>query len=205
MTKPVRRCLTGWGDVLSRLPREMEGEVRDAYGERSRSYHDGLHVGGIWTTYLALGGDPNDTRFLLADAYHDLVYEVGVPKGWNEEASARRLLHTGRDIGLDEGLLADAAGIIRATGDHLSASREQDILFCDLDLSGFACDRDDYEDNTRRLRIEFSALPDDKWEEGRRAFLRGLAAHPRIFRTPFVPAWWEAKARENISLDLRND
>ena len=198
MTAPIRRSAEGWDAVLAALPDAMRAEVRAAYAGPARHYHDGAHVGGIWATWRALGGDAGDRAILWAAAYHDLVYEIPSPKGWNEAESARRLAQAGAGLALDPAVLAEAMGMITATADHLAAAAPRDRLFCDLDLAGLACDPAGFDDNTARVRREYPMVPDADFRAGRRAFLAELLAQPAIFRSGQVPDWWEAAARENI-------
>ncbi|MDN3566289.1 hypothetical protein ACFQY5_24975 [Paeniroseomonas aquatica] len=198
MTAPIRRSAEGWDAVLAALPDAMRAEVRAAYAGPARHYHDGAHVGGIWATWRALGGDAGDRAILWAAAYHDLVYEIPAAKGWNEAESARRLARTGAALALDPVALAEAIGMIEATADHLAAAAARDRLFCDLDLSGLACDPAGFSENTGRVRREYAQVPEAEFRAGRRVFLAGLLAEPAIFRSGQVPAWWEAAARENI-------
>lgn len=178
-----------------------------AYGAPARHYHDAEHVGGIWSTWLRLGGDPNDNAILWSAAYHDIVYEIGQPKGWNEEQSARRLISAlarQADEGSPPALLdfAEAIIMIKATDDHLSADHDRAKVFCDLDLAGLACPWDEFEDNSRRIRMEYASVSDEQFNAGRRAFWQHMLASPRIFRSGFVPDWWEERARENIERDI---
>jgi predicted metal-dependent HD superfamily phosphohydrolase len=129
MTAPIRRSGEGWKALLAALPEAMRAEVEAAYAAPARHYHDGAHVGGIWATWLALGGDARDRAILWAAAYHDLVYEIPAPKGWNEAESARRLAQAGAGLALDPGTLAEAIGMIAATADHLAATAPRDRLF----------------------------------------------------------------------------
>ena len=198
MTTPIRRSAEGWAALLAALPEAMRTEVEAAYAAPARHYHDGAHIGGIWATWLALGGDAEDRAILWAAAYHDLVYEIPAAKGWNEAESARRLARAGAALRLDPAVLAEAISMIAATADHLAAAAPRDRLFCDLDLAGLACDPAGFDDNTGRVRREYAMVPEPEFSAGRRAFLAGLLAQPAIFRSGQVPPWWEAAARENI-------
>ncbi|MDB5373826.1 MAG: metal-dependent phosphohydrolase [Belnapia sp.] len=207
---PIRRSAAGWSALLAALPVPMREEVRAAYAAPGfnpgpapgRHYHDGEHVGGIWATWLALGGAAEDRAILWAAAYHDLVYEIPSASGWNEAESARRLTQIGAALRLDAAPLAEAVGMIEATARHLTAVAERDRLFCDLDLAGLACDPAGFRDNTERVRREYAMVPEPAFRAGRRAFLAGLLAEPAIFRSGRVPAWWEATARANIRREV---
>ena len=198
MTAPIRRSTEGWNALLAALPEAMRAEVAIAYAAPARHYHDGEHVGGIWVTWLALGGEAGDRAILWAAAYHDLAYEIPAAKGWNEAESARRLDQVGTRLRLDPMALAEAIGMIAATADHLAAVAPRDRLFCDLDLAGLACDPAGFADNTARVRREYPMVAEAAFRAGRRAFLAGLLAQPAIFRSGQMPDWWEAAARENI-------
>jgi predicted metal-dependent HD superfamily phosphohydrolase len=198
MTAPIRRSAEGWNALLAALPEAMRAEVATAYAGPARHYHDGEHVGGIWATWLALGGDAGDRAILWAAAYHDLIYDIPAPKGRNETESARQLARIGSALRLDPVVLDQAIDMIEATADHLAAMAPRNRLFCDLDLAGLACDPAGFADNTARVRREYAMVPEAAFHTGRRAFLAGLLAEPAIFRSGQVPDWWEAAARDNI-------
>lgn len=53
------------------------------------------------------------------------------------------------------------------------------------------------------VRQEFAFVPDDAFRAGRAAVLRRLLAAPRLYRTPYGAARWEAAARDNLAGELR--
>ncbi len=217
MKVPIRRCKVGWEKVLDGLSRVdglLVSDVVTGMQGAGRHYHDHLHVGGIWATWVGpLGGNPLDVALLLADAFHDIVYDASAPPGWNEEQSAKRLLVRAAAFVNDSMTLrsvSEAVLMILGSKDHLHAGddivdtalRRRVRLFCDLDLSGMATDREGFDESTRLIRDEYPHVSDDAFAAGRRAFFETYLAAPKIFRSGLVPDSWEARARENIARAL---
>jgi predicted metal-dependent HD superfamily phosphohydrolase len=197
--RPVPRSLPGFGEVLARLPAPMAAQVGAAYRAPSRHYHDAGHIGGLWRTWTALGLGPGDPAFLLAIAYHDLVYRAEAAPGQNERDSAASLLAATQHAPAAR----QAAGMILATADHLSAEPVDQRLFCDLDLSGLAADWEEFLDGSLRVRAEYPHLDAASFWQGRRRFWQRLLAAPAIFRSGCMPASWEASARANLQRQLQ--
>jgi len=186
MVNPIRRSAEVWANLLAALPETMRDEVCAAYIAPGRHYHDCEHVGGVWATWRALGGDAGDRTVLWAAAYHDLVYDVPAPNGRNEAISATRLARVGRALGLNAAALDEAIGMIEATADHLAAEGQRDRLFCDLDLAGLASDYEGFRDNTERVRREYHMLTDAQFRAGRRAFFAGLLVNAKSLQSELI-------------------
>jgi predicted metal-dependent HD superfamily phosphohydrolase len=200
--KPIARSAEGWVDLSKKLPPKMLMEVSKSLisSDNPRYYHDCLHIGGIWATYNSLFVRGEETEALMfAAAYHDIVYDVSAPKGMNEYKSSIRFIQSAMESGVDKEVIENASLMILSTSDHWNASRQVDKLFCDIDLCGFACEWEEFCENTRLLNEEFASIDREVFEIGRKNFLESVLAKPKIFQSPFVPSWWEEKARENIS------
>jgi len=72
----------------------------------------------------------------------------------------------------------------------------------DLDLTPLGERPEAFNANTEALRREYAHLSDQAWNQGRAAFLRGIAATPRLFRTPVLHTAFEPQARANFARDL---
>jgi predicted metal-dependent HD superfamily phosphohydrolase len=52
------------------------------------------------------------------------------------------------------------------------------------------------------VRREYAHLDDDVFAAGRADVLRGLAAKPQLFHTPYAREQWEQAARANLEREL---
>lgn len=75
-------------------------------------------------------------------------------------------------------------------------------MLCDADLAVLAGGPDAYAAYAAQVREEYGFVPDEAFRAGRAAVLRQLLALPRLFRTPYGAAEWEARARHNLATEL---
>ncbi len=208
-------ALDDFADLLARLP--LSGAAREALAARmtapGRHYHGAGHLAALWARHREFGDaaglrDAATERLIAcAIAYHDAVYDA--TRRDNEVLSAGLWRAAAAEAGLPEGEVAWVAGTILATADHLgyrSAAGETGkaarLWMLDLDLTPLGEAPEAFARNTALLREEYRHLDAASWEAGRRAFLAGLQAWPRLYRTPVLAAGFEAAARRNIAREL---
>jgi predicted metal-dependent HD superfamily phosphohydrolase len=203
-------------DLLRRVPVSAAArrEILRRMGAPGRRYHGLPHIAELWARHRRLGrGTPFRAPRIgpllaAAIAYHDAVHDPR--RGGSEAASAalwRRRARAARR--LPPAAIAWVAGTIEATADHLGAAdapltplgRARRWML-DLDLSPLGDPPPRFARNARDLRAESAHLPPAAWNAARAAFLRRLAAHPRLFRTPRLAVRYEAQARANIAAAL---
>jgi predicted metal-dependent HD superfamily phosphohydrolase len=193
----------GWFVVLDGL-----------YRQSHRHYHGMGHIDNLLTRLDGLR--PCSAPFLdrLPEAecavwFHDAVYAVGSKT--NEETSAllaRAFLFSigatdtvGTAGGRPGSVLDTVNGAIMATKhDGKNVENNAARVMVDLDLAGFADPWDEFEENNRRIREEYAAVPEDAYRWGRIAFLASLLGR-RIYS---VLTELEAPARENIKRHARD-
>lgn len=203
-------------DLLRRLP-ILPAARRDLCRRLTgpdRRYHGLAHVTLLWLRHRRLGRgtvfrSPRCDRLLAcAIAYHDAIYQAGRPD--NEVASAQLWRHHARIARrLPRADIDWVAETILATADHWAQDGDHTLLgrarlwMLDLDLTPLGEPAARFVRNTALLRQEYGHLSDAAWNEGRRAFLRGIAGHARLFRTPVTAmARFEARARANLDAAL---
>lgn len=168
-------------------------------------YHDLDHARDVALECRAEGlADKlsDDTLLGLCGAawFHDTPY---VPGAKDNEVKAAALFE--EHWGLDGWTRRVGVNAILTTrylsDDPLVKSSATCQIISDADLRGLASPSDRYWENTHLLRIEFSGFTDEQWREGRRAFLTGFLARPRLFwrRTER-----EAPARLNMQRELES-
>lgn len=173
-----------------------------------RRYHARWHLGRMWRLHRAHGAREWDADIALLTAYHDIVYEPAAPPTRNECRSAALLLEDAAALGIRPARAARLTRIILLTADHLgegaSLTPEAEPLgawFLDLDLEPLAAPG--HAANTALIRAEYAHVPDAAFAAGRRRFLRGLLAHPALFRTEAARRLgWEEAARTNLAREL---
>ena len=178
-----------------------------------RHYHDGRHLSDMWRLHERFaqraGFDPVWSTRLVASsiAYHDAVHVAG--RLDNEIRSAELWLADSQAGGIAPEDRAWVAQTIRATADHLGAVADEEDegarlrrWVLDLDLASLGASASQFEDNTRRLRLEAMSMDETAWRRSLRRFMTHLAESRVIFRSPPLFEAFEAQARRNIEACL---
>ncbi|MFF2780989.1 hypothetical protein ACFVU3_39610 [Streptomyces sp. NPDC058052] len=205
--------LRRWNATLLAARAGREGPDPAPYGrnllarwaEPQRRYHTTAHLRAVLDRIDELadqGGEGGELELVrLAAWFHDAVYRPD--RSENEERSAalaERALH---EAGLTAHEVAEVARLVRLTVTHDPDPGDLNgETLCDADLAILASGPDTYRGYTDAVREEYGFVPDDAFRGGRAAVLRQLLSLPRLFRTPYGAAVWEAKARENLEKEL---
>jgi predicted metal-dependent HD superfamily phosphohydrolase len=170
--------------------------------EPQRHYHTLTHLTAVLERVDALeayAADPDVVR--LAAWFHDAVYLPD--RSENEERSARLAERALPEAGVPEHKTAEVARLVRLTVTHDPADDDPDgQVLCDADLAILAAPPSTYAAYTAAVREEYHFVPNDAFRTGRAAILRQLLDLPRLFRTPYGQAEWEATARYNLGAEL---
>lgn len=174
-----------------------------AYEEPHRRYHTTAHVAFLLDQIEDRHNYIDDTGLLrLAAFFHDAVYDPLARD--NELRSANWARHDLVWRGLAEDRAERLAALILKTAAHHAGEATLDeALFLDMDFSILGARRDVYERYADAIRFEYAAVPDDAFRRGRAAFLKGVLAQPRIFRTDLYEDALGAAARANIHCEIR--
>ncbi|WP_327709639.1 hypothetical protein OG912_14150 [Streptomyces sp. NBC_00464] len=172
------------------------------WAEPQRRYHTTAHLAAVLDHVDTLAGhaaDPNAVR--LAAWFHDAVYRPD--RSENEERSAVLAERALPEAGVPAATTAEVARLVRLTVSHDPADGDTNgEVLCDADLAILAAPPKEYAQYAARVREEYGFVPADAFREGRAAVLRQLLGLPRLFRTPYGAAEWEARARHNLSTEL---
>ncbi|MGW7506533.1 HD domain-containing protein [Streptomyces massasporeus] len=170
--------------------------------EPQRRYHTVEHLTAVLDRVDELeryARDPDVVR--LAAWFHDAVYLPD--RSENEERSARLAERALAEAGVPDAKTAEVARLVRLTVTHDPADDDPDgQVLCDADLAILASPPSAYAAYTTAVREEYHFVPSDAFREGRAAILRQLLDLPRLFRTPYGAAEWEATARYNLTAEL---
>jgi len=199
-------------DILSHVPvpDAAKADLCARLSGPTRHYHGTAHIALLWQRHRQYGAglsvqqEPWNTWLACAIAFHDAIYDAS--RKDNESRSAD-LWHAAQPA-LPPEAIAWVAGTILATANHLAAQPEPGMApdawaarawMLDLDLTPLGEPPSIFDANTAALRREFAHLSDDAWANGRAAFLRNIAATPRLFRSPVLHDAFEAQARANFT------
>ncbi|MFI8198460.1 hypothetical protein ACIF6K_18320 [Streptomyces sp. NPDC085942] len=172
------------------------------WAEPQRRYHTTAHLRAVLERIDTLADHAEDVRAVrLAAWFHDAVYRPD--RSENEERSAALAERALPEAGVPDAVTAEVARLVRLTVAHDPApgDRNGEVL-CDADLAVLAGGPEEYGAYAARVREEYAFVPDDAFREGRAAVLRHLVGLPRLFRTPYGAAEWEARARHNLAAEL---
>lgn len=185
-----------------RDPAPYADRLLAAWAEPQRKYHTTAHLADVLARIDVLAPHAADPAAVeLAAWFHDAVYRPD--RSENEERSAALAERALPELGIDGALTAEVARLVRLTVTHDPAPGDANgEALCDADLAVLAGAPDAYAAYAAAVRAEYGFVPDDAFRAGRAAVLRQLLELPRLFRTPYGTAHWEAPARANLAAEL---
>ncbi|MFB6521836.1 hypothetical protein [Streptomyces sp. NPDC056401] len=203
-----------------RDPAPYADRLLTAWAEPQRKYHTTAHLADVLARIDVLAADeaaadttadapddaPGDTAadraaVELAAWFHDAVYRPD--RSENEERSAALAERALPELGIDDARTAEVARLVRLTVTHDPAPGDANgELLCDADLGVLAGTAEEYAAYAAAVRAEYGFVPDEAFRAGRAAVLRQLLELPRLFRTAYGAAHWEAPARANLAAEL---
>ncbi|MFB6580763.1 hypothetical protein ACFCYC_25730 [Streptomyces sp. NPDC056402] len=197
-----RATVTAAGAPADRDPAPYAERLLTAWAEPQRRYHTTAHLADVLARIDVLAPHAADPAAVqLAAWFHDAVYRPD--RSENEERSAALAERALPELGIDPARTAEVARLVRLTVTHDPAPGDTDgEALCDADLAVLAGEPDAYAAYAAAVRAEYGFVPDDAFRAGRAAVLRQLLDLPRLFRTPYGAAHWEAPARANLAAEL---
>ncbi|WP_431781015.1 HD domain-containing protein [Streptomyces chumphonensis] len=197
----ARGGVTGGADAAPD-PEPYGRDLLRRWAEPRRRYHTTDHLLAVLDRVDALAGhaaDPDAVR--LAAWFHDAVYRPD--RSENEERSAGLAQRALPEAGVGAARTAEVVRLVRLTVTHDPAPGDRDgEVLCDADLAVLAGSPGAYAAYAAAVRAEYAFVPDEAFTAGRADVLRALLALPRLFRTPYGAAHWEAPARHNLATEL---
>ncbi|WP_374774581.1 hypothetical protein OG756_17950 [Streptomyces sp. NBC_01310] len=197
-----RATVTAAGAPADRDPEPYADRLLTAWAEPQRRYHTTAHLADVLARIDVLAPHAADPAAVqLAAWFHDAVYRPD--RSENEERSAALAERALPELGMGAARTAEVARLVRLTVTHDPAPGDTDgEVLCDADLAVLAGDPQAYAAYATAVRAEYGFVPDEAFRAGRAAVLRRLLDLPRLFRTPYGTAHWEAPARANLAAEL---
>jgi predicted metal-dependent HD superfamily phosphohydrolase len=181
---------------------DLREELRAAYAEPSRGYHDTRHLREVLSRLaeLAGAGEEFDRRSVaLAAWFHDAVYDGERDAEERSAAWAEQAL----PAYVDEATVAEVARLVRLTEQHRPDRDDANgCALSDADLAILAAPPGRYDEYVAAVRREYAHLDDEVFAAGRAEVLRTLTAGDRLFRTGHGHRLWEDAARANVAREL---
>jgi predicted metal-dependent HD superfamily phosphohydrolase len=180
------------------LPGSLVAQLAAAYGEPHRAYHDARHIDEVLGWFDRVADDvgwQQPVEVYLAIVFHDAIYQPGAKDNEARSAAWARSANVGVEVDRDR-----VAALIELTArhGHIEAADADAALFLDSDMAIVGAPPAAFDAYDRAIAIEYSTIPADAYRAGRRAFLAGLLAKPRIFLTDYFHARLDAQARDNL-------
>lgn len=187
------------------LPPPQWLALQAAYATPPRSYHHFGHVRALlqhcqWVQQVSGWRQPAEIQ--LAVLYHDAVYESG--RKDNEVRSAELAAHSIArwlpDAGLDVARVRELILLTARHGTLEPADVDAEAaLFLDCDMAILGAPPAVFDAYDRGVAEEYAGtVPALLYRMGRRRFLRGLLARPRIYLSELFHARLDAPARANL-------
>ena len=176
-----------------------------AYGNPQRHYHTLEHIGEMLKITGKLGrGLPHPIELNLAVWYHDVVYDPHSKT--NEEDSATVAGEQLAVLGLEphqRDIVKQLIFVTKHDAVHSSKLAEADVLL-DADLAILGASEQRYARYATDIRKEYAWVPEAEYRAGRKAVLEGFLKRPAIYRTAWLLAEGEERARANMTAELES-
>jgi predicted metal-dependent HD superfamily phosphohydrolase len=192
-----------------RLPDELRAQLSAAYGEPHRAYHNAAHIGevlGWFDRVVDELGWLEPAEVYVAIVFHDAIYQPGAKDNEARSAKWARTAKLAADERMDA-MMVDrdrVAELIELTAKHghVTKADHDAALFLDSDMAIVGAAPATFDAYDRAIAVEYKHVPPDAYRQGRRAFLEGLLAKPRIFLSDYFHHRLDAQARANLSRAL---
>jgi predicted metal-dependent HD superfamily phosphohydrolase len=173
--------------------------LANAYAEPRRAYHTAAHIADVLGWYDRVADAvrwDGSADVYAAIVFHDAIY---VPGAHDNEA---RSAAWARDAGYSQ----RTAELIELTARHGRLAPDDvdhdAALFLDCDMAILGSEPAAFAAYDAAIAFEYQHVPGEAYRAGRRRFLAGLLANPRIFLSGFMHAELDARARSNLAAAL---
>ena len=185
----------------------LADELARSYASPPRAYHHLGHIGEAlswfeWAQARQAWRQPGEV--CAAVLFHDAVYVAGARD--NEQRSAeqaRRAIAAYEELrGLDAARVVELIELTARHGKLLFGEVDGEAArFLDCDLAILASPGQRYRRYCDEIAEEYRAIPAEAYRAGRRAFVHGMLARPRLFLSDdFLEL--EAAARDNLRSEV---
>jgi predicted metal-dependent HD superfamily phosphohydrolase len=189
-----------------RLPAELTAQLATAYGESHRAYHNASHIAEVLGWFDRVTdelGWLEPAEVYTAIVFHDAIYQPGAKDNEARSAEWARKAKLHADATLDATMVDRdrVAELIELTAKHghIDKADHDAAMFLDSDMAIIGSSPEQFAAYDQAIAVEYKQVPPDAYRAGRRAFLEGLLAKPRIFLTDYFHHRLDAQARANLT------
>lgn len=175
-------------------------EIENQYISPERKYHTIHHVQDLFQQIQSLAFSITQKAILThAALFHDVIY---IPSAKNNEIKSAEFAVTWlKKLQVSKSHIDSVYQLIIATSDHIS---EDPLiqLFLDMDLSILGASSEVYKQYYKSIRKEYSKIPLQHYNIGRKQFLQHTLNRGHIFTTVHYRSMYEQQARINMKEEL---
>lgn len=168
-----------------------------AWDEPHRAYHNTAHLVDCLQQLDSAPGEGADRRLVEAALwFHDAVYD---PRATGNETRSAAWASRGLTaVGVPPATSAEVARLILLTRHSAPAQDPAGRLVCDVDLSILGRDPEQFAEFERRIRAEYSWVPEETFRQVRGDILAGFLRRSPLYLTGHFRAKYELPARSNL-------
>ena len=194
-----RRWLDRFGGLgTPAVQDELFEQLVHAYCAPDRHYHDARHITDCLHEFDSVRGIAQDPATLEAAIfYHDVVYDGR--RTDNEERSADVAADALGKLGATDRFIEGVRELIVFTRHDVEPDTDDGKLMVDIDLASLALPPEKFDENSRKIRLEYEHVPEAAFVAARNKMLGGLLARPRVYYTEVFFEKYERAARENLA------
>lgn len=186
-----------------KLIEKLWTEVSKNYAEKSRHYHNLLHIKNLFEEIGQVKQHIKKFEIIsFSIFYHDVIYNATSKS--NEEKSADYAVKRLTDLDLNTSDSEVICSQILATKSHKKSNDTDTNYLLDADLSILGKNSEIYNQYIQQIRKEYSIYPDFVYKPGRKKVLQHFLNLENIYKTEFFREKYEATARKNMMDELKN-
>lgn len=176
-------------------------EIEKSYSQKSRKYHNLLHLENMILELENVKDEILDFEALMFSVfYHDIIYKSTSKD--NEEKSAEIAKKRLEKINISSEKITKIYNQIVATKSHKRSEDSDTNFLLDADLAILGKDWNVYENYIHQIRKEYFIYPDFLYNPGRKKVLTHFLEFDEIFKTDYFKGKYEKMARENIQREI---
>lgn len=178
-------------------------ELRKMYSQKHRAYHNFEHIASCLKHFDEIRDHLESPLTVeLAIWFHDAIYKIFSSK--NEKKSAVYSKFVLGTAGFKPETTDRVYQLIMTTIHPGNPETIDDCYMTDIDISILGSPPEAYRDYENKIRKEYRRIPGFIYYPKRKALLESFLAHDRIYHTDYFCEKYEKKARENITLAIRD-
>jgi predicted metal-dependent HD superfamily phosphohydrolase len=190
-----------WASFGPPPPTGLQAELKRAWAEPHRHYHDPRHLGeclALWSRWQVYF--PHAGEVAMALWFHDAIYDAQARD--NELQSAAWAARSLARAGVDSEAAQRVYDLVMATQHkaptHLGSNPDAPWLI-DIDLSILGSPAERFDRYEQDVRKEYAWVPDLRFKEARGRVLQSFLDRPQLYHGEAAVALLEAQARTNLA------